>query len=163
MVALTDPRRTAARCSIRTDRCSARRKGAKRIVGRVTASKDRFRIRRVILVRLDDGTNVPRRDQPGLMASASTFPRRSFRRRTGRPSPSDPVNLEHRLCRIKPDGRNIHRGRSLCLAFKTKLHSGADDAVTGGVHTIRVNGREPGRGDPQLPAMRNPFRADLPP
>jgi hypothetical protein len=46
------------------------------------------------------------------------------------------MNLEHRLCQIKPNRHNIHRRRSLCLEFKTKLHSGAHDAVTGGVHTI---------------------------
>ena len=28
------------------------------------------------------------------------------------------VNLEHRLCQIKTDCCNIHRGRSLCLEFK---------------------------------------------
>ena len=49
-----------------------------------------------------------------------------------------PMKLEHRLSQIKPNRRNIHRGRSLCLKFKTKLRSGAHDAVIGGVHTISL-------------------------
>ena len=50
------------------------------------------------------------------------------------------VNLEHRLCQIKPDCRNIHCGRPLCLEFKIKLYSGAHDAVIGGIHTITLIG-----------------------
>ena len=106
---------------------------------------DRFRIRRVILVRLDEGANVLRRDQPDLMAQRLQLTRPVVRTgaslhtdKTGwqageecqhLPAPQlpaqhhstfaiSPMNLEHRLSQIKPNRRNIHRGRSLCLKFK---------------------------------------------
>jgi hypothetical protein len=128
---------------------------------------DRFRIRRVVLVRLDEGTHILWRDQPDLMAQRLYLTRPVVRRGAGfhadktgwqsgekrqhLPAPQLPaqrrapfsistVNLEHRLCQIKPDRRNIHGGRSLCLDCSTRSSMAHREAV-GGVHTITLNGR----------------------
>ena len=142
-----------------------RRKAHRRTRHRLT---DRCRIRRVVLVGLDQGTERTEAGSAGPHGPALPFTRPSSAQsgagvhadKTGRQSGEErphlpaaqlppqyrapltisTVNLEHRLCRIKPDRRNIHRGRSLCLEFKTKLHSGATDAVIGGIHTIRLTG-----------------------
>ena len=119
-------------------RCKAHRRTRHRLA-------DRFRIRCVVLIRLDEGTYVLRRDQPHFVPECLQLPSPIVRRGAGlhtdktgwqsgeerqhlpaaqlppqyhSPLTISTVNLEHRLCQIKTDCCNIHRGRSLCLEFK---------------------------------------------